>query len=126
MSIFKIAAGAAASLAFAAPALAGPYANVESNTGIIDGSYDSSLLETHIGYAGDFGSEDASWYVQGGPAFGFVADEENTALVSGKIGASYDLTEELTGYGEVYAISADDWDVSDLSVGLKAGLTYSF
>lgn len=122
----KIFALSTASVLMAAPAFAGVYGNVESNTGFAAGSYDSSLLETHVGYEGDFDSEDASWYVQGGPAFGFIADEENTQLVSGKVGASYDLTEDLTGYGEVYAISSDDWDVSDLNLGLKAGLTYRF
>ena len=122
----KIFALSAASVLTAAPAFAGVYGNVESNTGFAGGSYDSSLLETHVGYEGDFDSERASWYVQGGPAFGFVADEENTQLLSGKVGASVDLSEDLTGYGEVSALSADDWDASDLSLGVKAGLTYRF
>jgi hypothetical protein len=122
----KIFALSAASVFAAAPAMAGVYGNVESNTGFAGGSYDSSLLETHVGYEGDFDSDNASWYVQGGPAFGFVADEENTQLLSGKVGASYDITEDLTGYGEVSALSSDDWDISDLSLGVKAGLTYRF
>jgi hypothetical protein len=122
----KIFALSAASVFAAAPAMAGVYGNVESNTGFAGGSYDSSLLETHVGYEGDFDAEGASWYVQGGPAFGFVADEENTQLLSGKVGASYEITEDLTGYGEVSALSSDDWDISDLSLGVKAGLTYRF
>jgi len=121
----KIFALSAASVLTAAPAFAGVYGNVESNTGFAGGSYDSSLLETHVGYEGALG-EDASWYIQGGPAFGFEADEENTQMFSGKVGASVDLSEDLTGYGEVSALSADDWDASDLSLGVKAGLTYRF
>jgi len=109
----------------AAPAYAGVYANVESNSGWANGDYNSTLLETHIGYEGEL-SEDTSWYVQGGPAFGFIPDEDNTAAASGKVGLKTSLTSKLDAYGEVSAITADEYDFDELGVGLKAGLTYSF
>ena len=121
----KIFALSAASVFAAAPAMAGSYANVEANSGFSAGDYDSTLIETHYGYEGEFG-ETGSWYIQGGPAFDLQdgADAENK--VSGKVGASVDLTESLEGYGEVSVLSGADWDISEAGVGVKAGLTYRF
>ena len=57
-------AAAAAAVAFApAAALAGPYVNIESNSGFGGSDYDSTLLETHVGYESPLG-ESASWYIQ--------------------------------------------------------------
>ena len=121
----KFIAISAATVLASTPAFAGVYTNVESNSGFANGDYSSTLVETHVGYEGSLGN-DASWYIQGGPAFGFIPDEESEQYASGKVGVSVDLTEDLTGYGEVSAISADEFDFDEINVGLKAGLTYRF
>jgi len=108
----------------ATPAFAGPYVNGEVNTSFSDGTYRSSLLETHVGYSGEL-SDTSSWYIQGGPAIDFGA-EETVETLSGKVGVSTELSSNLVGYGEVSAMGADDFTLSDLNVGVKAGLTYSF
>ena len=121
----KIFALSSAAVLSASPAFAGTYLNVEGNTSFVDGDYSSTLLETHVGYEGELG-DDTTRYVQGGPAFQFVDGAENGELVSGKLGMEHQITEELSGYGEIYVVSADDWDISDSNVGIKSGLTYRF
>ncbi len=117
-------AGAASFLA--APAFAGPYVNIESNSGFVGSDYSSSLLETHVGYEGELGG-DAAWYVQGGPALVFPDGDDQTTELSGKIGASVGLSERLSVYGEVAAITSKEIDFdADLNVGVKAGLTFRF
>ncbi len=117
-------AGAASFLA--APAFAGPYVNIESNSGFVGSDYSSTLLETHVGYEGELGG-DAAWYVQGGPALVFPDGDDQTTELSGKIGASVGLSELLSVYGEVAAITSKEIDFdADLNVGVKAGLTFRF
>jgi len=117
-------AGAASFLA--APAFAGPYVNIESNSGFVGSDYSSTLLETHVGYEGELGS-DAAWYVQGGPALVFPDGGDTTTELSGKIGASVGLTERLSAYGELAAITSDQINFDeDLNVGVKAGLKFNF
>lgn len=117
-------AGAASFLA--APAFAGPYVNIESNSGFTGSDYDSTVLETHVGYEGELGG-DAAWYVQAGPALLFPDGDDQTTELSGKIGASVGLSERLSAYGEVAAITSEEIDFdADLNVGVKAGLTYRF
>ena len=116
----------ATSLLFAAaPALAGPYVNIESNSGFSAGDYTSTLLENHVGYEGELG-ESATWYVQGGPALEFVDGSGTESKVSGKVGANVALSEKLDGYGKLAVISAEGWDIGDSDVGIKAGLKYTF
>ena len=57
---------AAAAPLMAAPALAGPYVNVETNAGWARDDYVGATTDIHVGYGGALG-EDASWYIQGGP-----------------------------------------------------------
>jgi hypothetical protein len=121
----KIIALSSAAILSAAPAYAGVYGNIESNSGWSDGDYNSTLLETHLGVDAPLGNS-ATVYVQGGPAVGFIPDQDDENYVSGKVGVSYDLTERLTGYGEVSAITADEYDFDVLNVGVKAGATYRF
>jgi len=123
MKIALIAAAAAAPL-FAGAAIAGPYVNVESNSGFAGGEYDTTLLETHIGFEDALG-ENASWYIQGGPAFDLSNDEEDTTL-SGKVGVGVALSEDLSAYGEVAAATAEEFEFDDLNVGVKLGLKYNF
>ena len=120
----KIFALSAASVFAAAPAMAAPYVNVEANQSFSNSSYNSTLPETHLGYEGDLGKS-SSWYIQGGPAFEF-SEDATTEAASGKVGLSTALTEKLGAYGEVSAITADEYDFDELSIGVKAGLKYSF
>ena len=48
--------------ALGAPAIAGPYANVEANSGWSGTDYGGTVIDNHLGYEGD------NWYIQGGPA----------------------------------------------------------
>ena len=121
----KIFALSTAAVFSAAPAAAGPYANVETNVGWQDGKYGSALTEVHAGYDFDLG-KDSSWYIQGGPAFRSTDGEGTEYLASGKVGISTALTEKLGAYGELSALSAKDYDLGDLGVGAKLGLKYSF
>ena len=92
-------------------AIAGPYANIETN---ID--RDSSLVEIHKGYEGSIG-EDASWFVQAGPAF-----VDSKRELSGKAGVSYAVNETVEVYGE-YSFETGG---KGLGSGVKAGVTYTF
>ena len=109
----------------AAPALAGPYVNVESNSGFSAGDYNSTLLEKHVGYEGELG-ESATWYIQGGPALEFVDGSGTESKVSGKVGATVALSEKVDAYGEFAVVSDEGWDVSDSDIGIKAGFKYTF
>ena len=114
-----------ASILFAAPVLAGPYVNVESNSGFSSGDYTSTLVEKHVGYEGELG-ESAAWYVQGGPALEFNDASGTESKVSGKVGATVALTEKVDAYGEFAVVSDDSWDISESDLGLKAGFKYTF
>ena len=115
-------AGAASFMA--APALAGPYVNIENNAGFTGSDYEGAVTEFHVGYEGDLG-ESASYYIQGGPAIVAPDGEESETEISGKVGASVALTESLGAYGELSMITADQ-DFDDLNVGGKLGLKYNF
>ena len=60
-------AASAAAVAFAAPgaALAGPYLNVEANSGFTGSDYTGTTTDLHVGYEDAIG-ESASYYVQVG------------------------------------------------------------
>ena len=58
---------AAAAPMMAAPALAGPYVNVEANAGWTGDDYTSTTTDIHVGYEGAIGESGASFYVQAGP-----------------------------------------------------------
>ena len=117
---------ASAALAFSgSAAIAGPYVNVETNSGFVGSDYSSTLLETHVGYEGEVG--DATWYLQGGPAVVFPDNGDSTTELSGKAGIGAPITAKLSAYGEVAAITSQEIDFdADLDVNLKAGLKYSF
>ena len=118
-------AAAAAAVAFAAPgaAIAGPYVNVEANSGFTGSDYTGTTTDAHIGYAGEAG-ESVSWYVQGGPSLVSVDGGDTDTVFSGKAGASVAATERLALYGEVsFATGVDD---ADTGYGTKVGATFSF
>lgn len=120
--MIKSALVAAAAVAFSGTAaLAGPYVNIENNTGFTGSDYDGTITESHVGYEGDIG-ENAGYYVQAGPAFVVADGEDLETELSGKAGVGIDLTEQVEFYGEVSFITGDD----DNGYGVKTGLTYRF
>ena len=117
---------AAAAPLMAAPAMAGPYVNVETNAGYVGNEYEGAVTETHVGYEGDLG-ENSGWYLQAGPAFVSPDGEDATTELSGKVGLSVGVTERLSVYGEVAAITSGEMDFDeDLNIGVKAGATFRF
>ena len=125
--MFKSVFAATAALSMSAgAALAGPYVNVESNASWSGDDYVGAVTDIHVGFGGDLG-EDASWYVQGGPAILALDGAENETRYSGKVGVAADLTDSLGVYGELSAITASDsLEMDDLGVGGKLGATFSF
>lgn len=113
------AATAALSLA-SASALAGPYANVEANSGFTGSDYFGTVTDLHIGYEGDLG-EDASYYAQIGPSFVTLDGEGTDTELGGKVGAGVDLTENINAYGEISFITGDENAYST-----KVGVKYNF
>ena len=107
-------------------ALAGPYANVETNVGFTGNTYEGALTEYHLGYEGPIG-ESASWYIQGGPATSHASGKDTEVEGSGKVGIGIDVTESLNVYGEVAVITTGEFDLDeDLSYGTKLGAKWSF
>jgi hypothetical protein len=118
-------AAAAAAVAFAAPgaALAGPYVNVEANSGFTGSDYTGTTTDAHVGYSGSTGVVD--WYVQGGASYVSPDGGSDDTVPSGKAGASIAATEALSVYGEVSFIGSGDDDI-DRGYGTKVGATWSF
>jgi len=102
-------------LSAGAAAQAGPYANVETNSGFFGSDYTGSATDVHVGYEG------ANWYVQGGPAVLAPDNADAEVELSGKAGGSYGINEALSVYGEVSFLTGDT-----NSYGTKAGLKYNF
>jgi len=116
----------AALSALSAPAFAGPYANVENNAGWVGNDFEGAVTEVHAGYEFEAG-ENATIYVQAGPAFVSIEDEDLETEVSGRLGVVADVSENFEVYGEVAFITADqEFDVDTLSLGTKVGATFRF
>ena len=113
---------AAAAPLMAAPALAGPYVNVETNAGWTGDDYTGATTDIHVGYEGEVGA--ASYYVQAGPAVVAVDGEETDTQFSGKAGLGLPISDALSAYGEVSFLTAEDDD--DFGLGGKLGLKYNF
>jgi len=118
-----LAALAAAPL-FAGAAMAGPYVNVEANSGWSGSNYGGTAVDTHVGYEGPIG-ESASYYVQGGATVKLPDGGATDTVPSGKAGVGVSLTDSLSAYGEVSFVGSGIAGV-DRSYGTKAGLKYSF
>ena len=112
-------------LGASAPAFAGPYANVESNTGWTGNDRNATITEVHGGWEFE-PSDNSTIYVQGGPAFVSVDDEDLRSEISGKAGVSVDITEQTEVYGEITFITNDRDFNNDLDLGVKVGGTYRF
>ena len=120
--IKSIFAAVAAAPLFAGAAVAGPYVNVEANSGFTGSDYSGTTTDAHIGYAGEAGA--ASWYAQVGPSIVAVDGADTETVLSGKAGASLPVTEALSVYGEVsFATGIDD---ADNGYGTKVSATWSF
>lgn len=107
-------------LASGSAAVAGPYVNIESNTGILGDNYLGSTVELHKGYEGSIG-EDSSWYVQAGPALVMPDGSDSDVEFSGKVGLSTNISEEVELYGEYAFMTGEEFGSA-----IKAGATYRF
>ena len=97
-----IAAVAASPFLLAGAAFAGPYVNVESNLSYPDGDYSSAATDIHIGYEGTVSEGKIAYYVQGGPSLNHTESTDDTETeLSGKVGASYGVSEDLGIYAEL-------------------------
>ena len=122
--IKSVLAAAAAAPLFAGAAMAGPYVNVEANSGFTGSDYTGTNTDLHVGYEGALG-ESASYYVQAGATVlspdGGAAD----TVPSGKAGLGVALTDDLGAYGEVSFVGSGVAGV-DRGYGTKFGLKYTF
>ncbi|MAT51917.1 MAG: hypothetical protein CMK32_12115 [Porticoccaceae bacterium] len=121
----KIALSTLAVSCFAAPAIAGPYVNVEAKQKWSGENYKSATLDTHVGYENKLG-DSATWYIQGGPQVRFPDDAEQVGAASGKTGLKFKVTKRLSAYGEISAATKEGMELEGLGVGTKAGLKYKF
>ena len=125
-----IAAVAASPFLFAGAAFAGPYVNIESNLSYPDGDYSSTGTDVHLGYEGTAGAEGKiAYYVQGGPTLNHSdATDDTETEISGKIGASYGVSEDLGIYAELSgATNGEDSDgdtVRDYAAKIGAKFTF--
>ena len=118
-------AAAAAAIALApAAALAGPYVNVEANSGWTGSDYGGTATDLHVGYEGAIG-DNSSYYIQGVATVVSPDGAESDTVPSGKAGLGLALTDNLGAYGEVSFVGSGD-DNIDRGYGTKAGLKYSF
>ena len=110
-----IAALAASPFVFAGAAFAGPYVNVEANSGWTGSNYTGTNTDLHVGFEGDLG-ESASYYVQGGATVISPDGGEADTVPSGKAGIGVGVTDSLGLYGEVSFVgSGDDNDQTEVT-----------
>ncbi len=125
-----IAAVAASPFLLAGAAFAGPYVNVESNLTYPDGEYSSAATDVHIGYEGTVGTEGKiAYYVQGGPSLVHSETTDDTETeISGKLGASAPLTDDLSAYAEISGATAGEDSDGDTirNWGAKIGAKFVF
>jgi len=117
-------AATAALFASAGAVFAGPYVNVEANSGWTGSDYNSTTTDLHVGYEGALG-ESASYYVQGGASVVSPDSGESDTVPSGKAGLGLAVTDALGAYGEVSFIGSGDEDL-DRGYGAKLGVKYNF
>ncbi len=124
-----IAAVAASPFLLAGAAFAGPYVNVESNLTYPDGDYSSAATDIHIGYEGTVSEGKIAYFVQGGPSLAHTESTDDTETeLSGKVGASYGVNEDLALYGEVSGATNGEDASGDNIVdwGAKIGAKFTF
>ena len=126
--MFKpVLAALAAAPLFAGAAFAGPYVNVEANASYPDGEYTTATTDLHFGFDGSAG-EKVSYYIQGGPGFVHTDSTDDTETeISGKVGASFQVAEAASVYGEISGITNEDSSGDDIiDFSGKVGVTYKF
>ena len=107
-------------------ALAGPYVNIENNSGFNDKDFTGGATDLHIGFEGNV-SDAVSLYAQGGPQIQHVKDADSENEYSGKIGGNIAVTERLGIYGEVAAVTVhQEFDFESLNIGTKIGAKFAF
>ena len=125
-----IAAVAASPFLLAGAAFAGPYVNVESNLSYPDGEYAAATTDVHIGYEGTVGAEGKiAYYLQGGPSLVHTETADDTETeISGKVGASVPLNDDLAAYAEISGATAgEDADGDTIrNWGAKIGAKFTF
>ncbi len=113
-------------VAFGAPALAGPYVNIEANSAFEGSDYNATTVTNDVGYENQLG-ESASYYIQGGPAIVFPDSGNQTVELHAKTGVSANLTDRFGVYGEIAAMTQGEMDFDEsLKLGTKVGLKYTF
>ena len=122
--IKSVFAATAALSVSAGAAFAGPYVNVEANSGFTGSSYNGTATDLHVGYEGALG-ENASYYVQGGASVVNPEGAESDTVPSGKAGLGFGLTDALGAYGEVSFLGSGDEDI-DRGYAAKLGVKYNF
>ena len=122
--IKSVFAAAAAAPLFAGAALAGPYVNVEANSGFTGSDYNGTNTDLHVGYEGALG-ESASYYVQAGATVKSPDGGDVDTVPWGKAGLGVALSDSLGAYGEVSFQGSGSASV-DRGYGTKVGLKYSF
>ena len=103
-----------------APAIAGPYVNIESNTGFSGSNYQQTVIDNHVGYEGEI-TDTADYYVQAGPALVLKDGQPLTTELSGKAGVNLEVSEKVGIYKEVSFLTGAQSDY-----GIKAGVKYTF
>jgi len=124
-----IAALAASPFLFAGAAFAGPYVNVEANASYPDGDYTGATTDVAVGFEGTASEGKIAYYVQGGPSLNHAESTDDTETeISGKIGGSYGVSEDLGIYAEISG-ATDGEDASGDTVrnwGAKVGAKFTF
>ena len=115
-------AALAAAPLFAGAAMAGPYVNVEANSGFAGSNYTGTTTDFHVGYEGSTGV--AGWYIQGGPSVVSPDGGAAETKFSAKTGGSIAATENLGVYGE-FALATGANGAKN-GYATKAGVKYSF
>ena len=106
-----IAAGFLLGCAQGAAAVAGPYANVEANSGWTGNDFEGSDHRDPQRVTKVLLVKKGSWFVQAGPAivWHLMVARSGSAEFSGKVGASYDVSEDVEVYGEYSFITGDEF-----------------
>ena len=121
LKALALAGALATATASAGPALAdGFYVGIERNDGFVGADHNGSINEAFVGYNGSIG--EASYYIQGGPAYLTAPGADGEGELSGKIGGSVPLSEKLGAYAEASFVTGD----VENGYGTKFGMIYSF
>ena len=109
-----------ATLLAAAPALAGPYVNVETPSKFAGTDYSKTSTDFFVGYEGDVGA--LGYFIEGGPSVTTPDGGVSETVPAGKVGFSVKANDNLKVYGELAASFNDGTN----DYGTKAGVKYSF